>query len=371
MDLYALLGVTRTASNVEIERAYRRLARRYHPGLNPGDRVAEQAYQQIQDAYQVLTDVNRRREYDRGGGFASPAQAIEASVAFAGFDFTAPAEGPLAATFSELFADVFQQAAREATNGSSALDLGIDVGVSFSDAIRGADVPVSVTRQVWCQACAGQGRHLRAAVACPECQGQGQRRWARGHMVFTKPCEACNGHGRLETQPCRGCRGAGVVPRTEVVTVRVPPGVEDGARISIPGRGHAGLPGESAGDLYVRVAVADHPYFQRRGRDLHVVVPVGVHEAALGAEVDAPSLDGPVRLRIPQGTTPGQTLRVPGHGVRRGPGDTEAGDLVVEVQLVLPATLDERSQVLLREFGDRNDVAAMRRAYFDRTEPRN
>ena len=361
MDLYSLLGLSRAASADEIERAYRRLARRYHPGVNPGDRVAEEMYRQIQHAYAVLADLERRREYDRG---ATRAQApVEAAVSFEGFDFSAPAEGPLAATFAELFAGVFHQAAREATTPSRGGDLEVTLSLSFIDAVGGGKFPLSVLRQERCQACGGDGRVARAAIACPPCGGQGARRFARGHMVFTTPCERCAGSGRLTTQACRACTGVGLQSRSEVVTIALPPGIERGARVAVPGRGHAGARGGPSGDLYVTVDVGEHPFLRRVGRDLHLTLPLAVHEAALGARVDVPALNGPVRLRIPPGTSSGRRLRVQGHGVPSANG-AEPGDLIVETQIVLPPIRDERSRELLKEFGRLNEVD-VRRELFD------
>lgn len=351
MDLYALLGLTRSASAAEVERAYRRLARRYHPGVNPGDRVAERMYEQIQEAYRVLSDPARRSDYDRGLRLVDvPA---EATVAFEGFDFSAPAEGPLAATFSELFADVFQQAAREVTAPGRGTDIALAVEVPFIDAMRGCRVPLSVTRQERCLACGGAGRVASAALLCPGCRGEGARRWARGHMVFTKPCDVCGGDGQVAAEPCRTCRGIGVSSRTEVVTLGIPAGIDSGTRVAVPGHGHAGSLGGSAGDLYVTVTVGPHPYFGRAGRDLTLTLPTAIHEAALGAVVSVPTLGDPVRVRIPAGASSGQTLRLRGLGVPANGGD-DCGDLVVTIQLVLPPELDERSRALLREFGQLN-----------------
>ena len=364
MDLYALLGVARTAAPAEIERAFRRLARRYHPGVNPGDRVSEVMYQQIQEAYAVLADVTRRREYDRG--LSGTAPVVEAAITFEGFDFTAPAEGPRAATFSELFADVFRHAAEEAIAPSRGADIDLDVTLSFRDAARGADVPISVTRQDRCGACAGRGHVARPATNCPACGGAGTRRWARGHLVFAKACDVCAGQGRLDRETCRSCGGVGTAPRTEVITIAVPAGVETGTRMAVPGHGHAGARGGPAGDLYVTVAVGSHPFLRRHGRDLHITLPVAVHEAALGARVEVPTLDGTVRLRLPPGTASGQLLRVRGQGIGFGPSRTEedAGDLVVEVQIVLPRDMDDESRALLAEFGRRNG-ADVRRELFE------
>jgi molecular chaperone DnaJ len=361
MDLYTLLGLSRTASEADIERAYRRLARLYHPGVNPGDRVSQERYREVQEAYVVLGDATRRREYDRGPA-PPPARPAEPAVAFEGFDFSAAAEGPLAATFAELFSDVFKQAAVEATSPTRGADVELDADLSFADAMQGVDAALSVTRQERCPGCQGRGRVDRPPVPCPACGGARSRRWARGHLVFTKLCEACEGRGRLESEACRVCAGVGTTPRTEVVTAQVPPGIEDDARIAVPGHGHAGARGGPAGDLYVRIHVGSHPFFRREGRDIHLTLPVAVHEAALGARLDVPTLDGVARLRIPPGTTSGQQFRLAGRGV--GGRLEAAGDLVVEVQIALPPVLDDASRELLREFGRLNG-ADVRRHLFE------
>jgi molecular chaperone DnaJ len=356
VDLYALLGVTRAASAADIERAYRRLARRYHPGINPGDRAAEEMFRRMQDAFEILSDLERRRDYDRGSNRGDGAGDAEVAVSFAGFDFSSAAEGPLAATFTELFADVFQDAAREATTPTRGTDLEMTAAVSFRDAVLGAAVPLSITRHDRCNACGGDGRVPRPPVLCPVCAGSGSRRWVRGHLVFTGACEACAGSGRLDVQPCRSCQGIGVQARSEVVTLELRPGTADGDRIAVPGRGNAGSRGGPAGDLYINVAVSPHPFFRRAGRDLELTLPVAVHEAALGARVDVPTLTDTVRLRIPPGTPSGRKLRLRGYGIPAGQGADEAGDLNVELQIVLPAVRDERSKELLREFGRLNDT---------------
>ena len=357
MDFYALLGVTRAASVGEIERAYRRLARRYHPGINPGDRAAAELFRQVHEAFLVLADVERRREYDRGAAAsAAPPEAEAVSVELQGFDFSVAAHGAQAATFAELFADVFQQAAREAIAPSRGADLDVALRLSFRDAVRGGTFPMSIVRHDRCAACGGDGRVARPPMICPACGGHGARRWARGHMVFTRPCDDCGASGRITAQTCRGCGGAGIQPRSEVVSISVPAGVDAGDRISVPGRGQSGARGGPAGDLYVTVDVEPHPYFTRAGRDLHVMLPLAVHEAALGARIDVPTLDEPVKLRVPPGTPSGRTFRLRGAGVpaRAGASEDEAGDLIVEAQIVLPAIRDERSKELLREFAALN-----------------
>ena len=356
MDLYALLGVSRAASAGEVERAYRRLARRYHPGINPGDRMAEEMYRRVQHAFEVLGDQERRHQYD-AGRHAPPAASVEVSVSLEGFDFSAQAAGPNAATFAELFSDVFQDAAREATTPSRGSDLELTLRLSFKDAVRGGTFPMSVVRQDRCVACAGDGRVPQPPVVCPACGGQGVRRWSRGYMVFGRACDQCEGSGRLSVQACRQCAGVGLQGRSEVVTLVVPAGIEAGDRLAVPGRGHAGSRGGPAGGVYVTVEVEPHPLLRRSGRDLHLTLPLAVHEAALGARIDVPGLDGLIALKIPPGTSSGRTLRVRGQGVpaRSGAPSDEAGDLLIDLQIVLPPVRDERSKQLLREFGRLNN----------------
>ncbi len=357
MDLYGALDLDASATAAEIERVYLRLARRYHPRINPGDRLAEERFRQVQQAYEVIGNVERRREYDHSRTFAHPT-TVEATIAFEGFDFSSLAQGHEAATFSEMFSDVFQDAARRATSPERGSSLELTMAISFEDAMRGGQIPVSVVRQERCPGCAGAGRVAVVPVACPVCRGVGATRWARGHMVFTKPCEPCESTGRLTTQPCRTCAGVGLQARSEVVTLVIPPGIDDGARLVVPGRGHAGARGGPMGDLYVTVDVSPHAVFSRDGRDLRMLLPVAVHEAALGAKVDVPTLNGPVKVKIPPGTGSGTRLRVRGQGIpsAHAADPSLAGDLIAEVQIVLPPVRDERSKALLREFGALNPV---------------
>ncbi len=356
MDLYAILGVARSASSGEIDRAYKRLARQCHPGVNPGDRQAAARFQQVETAYEILGDHESRMAYDRHGTVPAAVDTVEATVSFAGFDFSAAAEGAGAATFSELFADVFQDAARRATSSDRGLTIDVTLRLSFVEAARGGLFSVPIVRQERCGECRGQGVTNASAVPCPECAGRGMQRSARGHMVFSKSCERCDGRGLLNSQACRVCGGTGVHARGETVMVHVPAGVDPGARLILPGRGHAAR-GGAPGDLHVHLDVEAHPFFRRQGRDVLVTVPLAIHEAALGARIEVPTLDGPVPVRIPAGTASGQQLRLRGHGVPGASGlPDDAGDLVVDIQVVLPAVRDERSKDLLREFGKLNDI---------------
>ncbi len=347
MDFYSLLGLAPGASSADIKRAYRRLARRYHPDINPGDRAAETLYRRISDAYETLVDPERRRAYDA----AEPesAGATTTSFEFSGFDFSSPAHGVQAATFTELFAEVLHPViSPDSGRPEPGADMHAAITLSFEDAMSGVERQVVITRQDVCSACSGAGQVRMPEGRCVPCHGTGKLRWARGHMVFTKSCAACHGTGRQRTQRCAVCSGHGRHVRSEAVLVKLPAGIEDGARLRVPDRGHAGRSGGRNGDLYVTIHVQSHPVFRREGDNLHVVVPVGVHEAVLGARIDVPSLEGPVRLRIPPGTQGGQRLRVSELGV---PGRSGRGDLIVELRVVLPQVVNEEGKALIRELG--------------------
>ena len=347
MNYYAILGIAAGASLADIKRAYRRLARRHHPGVNPGDRESEALYERISEAYETLTDPERRRQYDSAG--LRSTQMTSASLEFTGFDFTAAVQGPQAATFSELFADVLHPDARaDRPRHEAGADLHGLLSVSFEDALRGVERQLVVTRQVACAGCDGVGEVTTAGGNCLQCRGVGQVRWVRRHMVFTRECAVCGGSGLEKQRRCTSCGGQGVAVRSEPFNVRIPAGVRDGARLRIAGHGHAGRLGGPSGDLYIDIQVSPHPVVRREGDDLHLAVPVAISEAALGARIEVPFIDGPVQVRIPPGTQAGRRIRVSGRGATTATG--ERGDLWIEVRLTLPESLDERSRELLREF---------------------
>jgi molecular chaperone DnaJ len=350
MDLYIILGLERAATTGDIKRAYKRLARKYHPDINPGDRLAAAQFRQIAEAYATLIDPDRRRRYDATGSASEPVPP--APYGFEGFDFSVSVSGPGAPTFGDLFADVFET--RESARADGIAERGADLhqamAISFEAAVRGGPRAVTVTRQEHCRACSGAGWQATSETACLACHGTGIVTSARGHMVFSRTCGACGGTGSRRRSRCPTCGGQQTEMRTETLTVNVPAGLTDGARIRVAGKGHAGRNGGESGDLYIAVRVEPHPLFRREGDDLHVTMPIAVHEAALGARIDVPSLDGPVRLRVPPGTQSGQRFRLRDRGVP-SPGSARRGDLVVEARLVLPKVLDERSKELLREFG--------------------
>ncbi len=349
MNFYAVLGIDRDASPAEIKRAYTRLARRYHPGINPGDRAAEAMFERVSKAYETLIDPRRRQQYDSGGARPEP-DSVTTSFVFSEFDFSSPMQGPQASTFTELFAEVLHPVpAVPDGRTEDGADIHTSLTVSFGDAVAGAERQVIVTRQVVCGGCSGLGYVMTAEGECRKCGGSGHVRWARGHMVFSKLCGSCHGSGRQSSATCAVCGGQGRSVRAESMPVRVPSGIVDGATLRLEQAGHAGRHGGRTGDLYVTVRVEEHEFFRRHGDDLLCVLPVAIHEAALGAEIEAPSLEGPVTLRIPPGTQAGQRLRVAGRGMPTIGG--RRGDLLFEVRIVLPAALDDRSKELLREFG--------------------
>jgi len=348
MDFYIVLGVERGAPAGEIKRAYKRLARRLHPDINPGDREAAARFRQVLDAYETLMDPDRRRRYDAGQLGAEP-EEDGGSFGFAGFDFSNRVHAERTTTFGELFEEVLSKRARNTDSADHGADIHARTTLTFEEAWRGTQRTVTVTRQDVCRSCSGSGYQRVAETRCVSCEGSGVVRSVRGHMVFAKTCPTCGGEGRLKQEECIPCHGQGVEPRSETLSVRIPPAVSDGARVRIPGKGHAGVRGGAPGDLLIDVSVAEHPVYRREGDELHIVVPIALHEAGLGAKFDIETPDGPVRLRVPPGTQSGQRFRLRDRGAPSRNGGR--GDLVVEVRLKLPKILDERSKELLREFG--------------------
>jgi molecular chaperone DnaJ len=347
MDLYIVLGVQHGASESDIKRAYRRLARRYHPDINPGDNAAEARFRQILDAYETLIDPARRSQYDAGYRFeAVPGRQ---AAGFEGFDFSTRG-ADYSATFGDLFAEVLTERGSRKPAPQRGADLHLEMQVSFEDALAGVQRAIAVTRTEHCHVCAGSGRTRATTGSCTLCVGTGAVRSVRGHMVFSRSCTACGGTGQQRPRACEPCAGSGQETRSETVTARIPAGVADGDRLRVPSKGNAGLHGGQPGDLYVTVKVAAHAVFRREGDDLHMTVSIAIHEAALGAKIDLLTLDGGARLRVPPGTQSGQRFRLRERGAP-STGNGQRGDLIVEVRIVLPKLLDERSKELLRQFG--------------------
>ena len=361
MDFYVILGIERKATRADVQRAYTRLARRYHPDINPGDSEAAAFFRRVSEAYETLVDTARREMYDQEG---APRVALQQeSVEFRGFDFSTPATGA-SATFGELFSGVLTRPTDgEGGDAEKGSDLFGEVALSFEAALGGAERRLTVTRLDVCAVCGGSGIRRAAETRCTPCQGRGATQWRRGHMVFSKTCEHCSGSGRQRERPCTVCSAQGTATVTEDITIQVPAGVTDGARMRVARKGNTGRRGARVGDLYITASVAPHRLFGRQGDDLTLEVPIGIHEAALGATVTIPIVEGTTRLKVPPGTQSGQQFRLRELGAP-SPRTGKRGDLLVGVRIVLPRLEDERSRELLREFG-RINAADIRRGLFD------
>jgi len=360
-DYYELLGARRKASAKEIRQAYRKLARKYHPDLNPGDKSAEEKFKQIQEAYDVLSDSKKRANYDEFGFYADnmpppgPGAPHGAGpggfpVDFGGFE---SAGAPGGGSFRDIFTQFFSGAGGAAAQRQAVevpADLEYQIDIDFWKAIRGTVEKISYTRLESCHTCHGSGKAAGAEQTCPACGGSGRRAQSTMGMRFNVTCQRCGGTGRVGN-PCRSCDGEGRVRTTETIDVRIPAGVDTGSRVRVPRHGNVPLPGAGPGDLYIVTRVAPHPYFARRGDDIHTSVPVTVAEAALGAKIEVPTIDGRALLRIPPGTVSGQKFRLREKGVAPVRDPRRRGDQYVEVQIVPPSAVDERARQLLRDLG--------------------
>jgi len=351
-DFYELLGVPRKAAQKDIRQAYRKLARKYHPDLNPGDKSAEEKFKQIQEAYDVLSDSKKRQAYDQFGfdadrQGAGPVEDAGAGVQFdfGGFDFG----GSGGTSFRDLFGQFFRSggATAQGPMREPGADLEYQITIGFWEAVRGTVKKLTVAHLESCPPCGGSGSS-GAPQACSTCGGSGQITQTSGKMRFKVACSRCGGTGRVGVA-CRTCGGDGRVRRNETIDVRIPAGVQTGSRVRVPGRGNAGTHGTPPGDLYIVTQMEPHPYFTRRGDDLYTVVPITVAEAALGAKIEVPTLDGRAQLRVPPGTSSGQKLRLREKGVPSARPQGERGDLYVELQVVVPKPVDERVRNLLKE----------------------
>lgn len=356
-DYYELLGVARKATIKEIRQAYRKLARKYHPDLNPGDKSSEEKFKQIQEAYEVLSDAKKRQMYDQFGfhapGFPGGPPAgsrpggEDVHFDFGGFDFG----GSGGTSFRDLFSQFFRgaNAAQTSQAAEPGSDLEYQIDISFSEAMRGTVKKLSITRLDVCGECHGTGAvNGGGQQVCPTCNGSGSVNQVSGRMRFQITCSRCGGTGRLRTL-CRACGGEGRVRRAETLDVRIPPGAQTGSRVRVAGRGNAGTLGGPPGDLYIITRVVPHPFFDRRGDDLYTRVPITVAEASLGAKVEVPTIDGRALVRIPPGTDSGKRFRLREKGAPSSRHPGQRGDQFVEVQVVVPRPEDERVRGLLRD----------------------
>jgi molecular chaperone DnaJ len=362
-DFYEVLGVTKGASDDEIKKAYRRLARQHHPDANPDDPKAEERFKEVAAAYDTLSDAEKRKAYDqfgasggmRGGGF-DPGQFR---------DFAQGHGIDVSDLLSDLFGRVRGGGRGQAASAERGADLETAVTLSFDDALRGAQLTIPIERDVTCPSCHGtRAEPGTTPKVCPECNGRGVRSRNQGFFSISETCPQCSGSGTIVETPCTTCAGRGMTRRTKRYTIRVPAGVRDGARIRLPGRGGEGTRGGPAGDLYVRVNVGDSPIFTRRGDDFLVDVPVTFPEAALGAEIEVPTPAGTrVRVKIPAGSADGKTLRVRGHGAPVA-GNGRAGDLLVRLRVVVPGSLSRAQREALEKYANLDGASDVRAELF-------
>ncbi|HEY3928599.1 MAG TPA: molecular chaperone DnaJ [Candidatus Koribacter sp.] len=343
-DYYEVLQVQRTSTDVEIKSAYRRLAMQYHPDRNPENKEAEEKFKECNEAYAVLSDGEKRAAYDRYGH-----AGVSGNGGFGGGGFD-----PSMVDFSEIFTDMFGMGdlfgrGRGRTRAQRGADLREDITLEFEQAVFGIETEAKVRRHEQCTTCKGTGAAPgKAPVTCRKCGGRGQERFQQGFFSVSRTCSMCGGAGQVITDPCIACRGQGAVVKERTISVKVPAGVEDGTRIRYNGQGEAGVHGGPPGDLYIVLHVKEHKFFERDGKDLYCTVPVSYAQAALGAEIAIPTLEGEHKLKVPEGTQAGTQLKVRGKGVPVLNGHGK-GDLFVSIKVQTPTKLSKRQKELLQE----------------------
>jgi len=361
-DLYLILEVARVATVADIKKSFRRLARRFHPDVNPGDRGAEERFKRISEAYEILSHPDKRLFYDENGFYTEGATERKSGstawgFTFQGFNFSTSPESQS----SQVFGQYFSRRSTPRTPARGA-DLEYQISVSFADSNCGLKTQINIRRYVACTCVGSMGSAFHLESRCPKCGGTGKTDQMKGRLHFSAICTECNGNGEVRSR-CDECGGVGRVSRTENLDIEIPAGVSTASRVRFPGEGDAGLYGGPAGDLYVITNVAQHPFFRRVGEHFQCTLPISFSEAALGAKVDVPTIDGSAVVRIPPGTQNGQIFRMRGKGAPSLLQPGMRGDQLVEVRIVVPRIADERSKEILRELsrlnsGDiRKDIA--------------
>ncbi|MGE0823159.1 MAG: molecular chaperone DnaJ [Candidatus Binatia bacterium] len=364
-DYYQLLGVNREATEDELKKAYRKAALRYHPDRNPGDKAAEEKFKELSEAYQILSDPEKRARYDRFGHAAFEQGAGPGGFS-GGFDFT----GSFEDIFGDIFGDVFgggRGGRRRARRGE---DLSYSMEISFEESAFGTEKTISIPRTVACGTCEGKGNKPgTTAKTCGVCRGSGQVRFQQGFFTVARTCNQCGGQGSVITDPCQTCNGTGAVRKTSTLQVKIPAGVDTGARLKLRGEGEVALGGGPPGDLYILLHVREHPLFKRQDNTVICDIPISFPQAALGTEIEVPTLEGKIKLKIPAGTQSGNVFRLKGKGIadlRNG----GRGDQLVRVMIETPKKLSPRQRELLEEFArlDGADVHPMSKGFFEKVK---
>jgi molecular chaperone DnaJ len=342
-DLYGALGVPKCASAAEVKKAYRKLARQYHPDRNPGDASAEERFKEVQHAYDVLSDAEKRKQYDSFGS----ADGRATRPGYPGdFNFDVGDLGDLGDIFGGIFGRGRGRA--QQPRAERGADLEVEVNLSFEDSLKGVETRIPVEVETACRECGGSGaKPGTSPKVCPECRGRGVISESQGLFALSQPCPRCRGNGTVIEDPCPRCRGTGRERRTKRYSVKIPAGVKDGTRIRLKGKGEAGIAGGPPGDLHVVTRVAGSPIYERRGADLVVDVPVSLADAALGAQVEVPTPDGPVSLKVPGGSEHGKLLRIKGRGAPKLKGGK--GDVLARLSLEVPKKLNKKQRQLYEE----------------------
>jgi molecular chaperone DnaJ len=337
-DFYETLGVKKNASTDEIKKAYRKLARKHHPDLNPGDKSAEKRFKEINEAYEVLSDSKKRTEYDQFG-----TASFDGAQGFEGFG--AGGFGPGGADTADIFSDLFGSFRHEETSLRGS-DLATQLDISLEEAYKGVTKPITLTREVPCKTCSGTG--AEASNTCSSCKGSGSIKQSRGIFRLSQPCPTCRGRGRVITRSCKTCRGNGSTVATETIKVKIPPGANTGSRVKLKGMGGGGAKGAPTGDLYIELTVSPHPMFKRDGNHIYVEVPITIIEAVLGGKIKVPTLDGPVTMTLPPGTDSGKKFRLKGKGIPNKKTGIN-GDEFALIKIVVPKNVSKKAKEALEE----------------------
>ncbi|MBE0454750.1 MAG: molecular chaperone DnaJ [Chromatiales bacterium] len=344
-DYYEVLGVAKNASEAEIKKAFKKLAMKFHPDRNPDNKDAEDKFKEAKEAYDVLSDAQKRTAYDQFGH-----DAISGMGGAQGGYGAGAGAGSFSDIFGDVFGDIFGGRGGAGQRVYRGSDLRYNLELGLEEAVNGTTVKIRVPTLVSCEACNGSGAKKGSSPStCPTCQGHGQVRMQQGFFSLQQSCPRCHGSGKIITDPCNSCHGEGRVEKQKTLSVKVPPGVDNGDRIRLSGEGEAGENGGPAGDLYVQINVREHPIFKRQGNDLHCEVPISFTTAALGGELDVPTLNGRVKLKVPAESQSGKLFRLRGKGVTSVRGGQQ-GDLLCRIMVETPVNLTARQKELLREF---------------------